>query len=79
MQGKLGNSWERLGTEQIASNYMLSNAPSAMVLPFDRFACFESHVPAGDRPFLHFVGTYRYGNGVYRRRAREFLGQYRKP
>ena len=78
MRGSLGASWERLGTEQIASNYMLANAPGAIVLPFDRYACFEPHITLGDRPFLHFFGTYRYGDGLYRQRARRFVRQYSK-
>lgn len=78
MRGKLGARWDKLGTEQIASNYILANAPGAVVLPFDRYACFEPHVMPGDRPFLHFIGTYRYGNGLYRRRARQFVRQYSK-
>jgi hypothetical protein len=79
MREKLGARWEKLGSEQIASNYMLANAPGAVVLPFDRYACFEPHIPPGDRPFLHFIGTYRYGDGLYRRRARQFVRQYDKP
>lgn len=78
MRENLGAEWERLGTEQIASNYMLANAPGAVVLPFDRYACFEPHITPGDRPFLHFIGTYRYGEGIYRQRARRFLRQYSK-
>jgi hypothetical protein len=79
MRGKLGASWDRLGTEQIASNYMLANAPNAIVLPFERYACFEPHIAPQNRPFLHFIGTYRYGDGIYRQRARQFLKQYRNP
>ncbi len=78
MRGKLGARWDKLGTEQIASNYMLANAPGAVVLPFDRYACFEPHIAPGERPFLHFIGTYRYGDGLYRRRARRFIRQYSK-
>jgi hypothetical protein len=77
MRGKLGSGWDRLGTEQIASNYMLANAPGAVVLPFERYACFEPHIAPGNRPFLHFIGTFRYGDGLYRQRARQFLRQYR--
>jgi hypothetical protein len=76
MRGKLGDDWDKWGTEQIASNYMISNAPGAKVLPFERYASFEPHVPPGGRPFLHFIGTYRYGGSVYRERARQFLRNY---
>jgi hypothetical protein len=77
MRAKLGEGWDKWGTEQIASNYMIANAPGAIVLPFSRYASFEPHVPPGDRPFLHFIGTYRYGGGVYRERARQFLRKYK--
>ena len=75
MRGQLGVRWDELGSEQIASNYMLANAPGAKVLPFDRYACFEPHIPPGDRPFLHFIGSYRYNDGLYRKRARSFLSR----
>jgi hypothetical protein len=76
MRGHLSARWDKWGTEQIASNYMLANAPGAIVLPFDRYACFEPHIKPGDRPFLHFIGTYRYGAGHYRHRARRFMREY---
>jgi hypothetical protein len=47
-----------------------------MVLPLSRYACFEPHLVPGDRAFLHFFGTYRYNDGLYRRRVGEFLTEY---
>jgi hypothetical protein len=71
-----GQRWTEYGSEQVASNYILANAPGATVLPFPRYACFEPQLESGDHAFLHFIGTYRYDNGVYRRRAAEFLSAY---
>jgi hypothetical protein len=68
--------WNEWGSEQIASNYILANAPGATVLPFPRYACFEPHLTEGDHAFLHFIGTYRYQRGMYRRRAAEFISRY---
>ena len=74
----LGASWELLGTEQIASNYILANAPDAIVLPFDRYACIQPNIALGNRPFLHFFGTYRYCDGLYRKGARRFVKTLRR-
>jgi hypothetical protein len=68
--------WREWGSEQIASNYILANAPEGIVLPFPRYACFEPHLKCHDHAFLHFIGTYRYDEGVYLRRAAEFISRY---
>jgi hypothetical protein len=70
--------WSEWGTEQIASNYILANSPGAMVLPFPRYACFEPHLKPGDHAVLHFIGAYRYNDGVYRQRAAEFISRYNR-
>lgn len=77
MSQKVGvERWRQLGTEQIASNYILANAPGATVLPFPRYACFEPHLISGEYALLHFIGSYRYDAGVYRQRSTEFLVSY---
>lgn len=70
MSSILGSQrWAQWGSEQIASNFLLANAPHAEVLPFPRYACFEPNLPVGERAFLHFIGTHRYERGEYRRQA----------
>ena len=77
MSGILGERhWNEWGSEQIASNYMLANSPDATVLPFPKYACFEPHLPKGDHALLHFIGSYRYNDGVYRQRAAQFISCY---
>lgn len=70
--------WREWGSEQIASNYILANAPGAAVLPFPRYACFEPHLEHSDHAFLHFIGAYRYNDGIYRRKAAEFISRYNR-
>lgn len=65
--------WAQWGSEQIASNFLLANAPLAEVLPYPRYACFEPHLASGERAFLHFIGTHRYQRGEYRRHAAQAL------
>ena len=72
MRGHLGARWDEWGSEQIASNYLLSNVRPSKVLPFDRYACFQPDTPPGDRPFLHFFGSHRYNDGIYAKRVRSF-------
>ena len=67
---------ERWGSEQIGSNYTLANAPGAAVLPFPKYATFEPHLAPGEPAFLHYIGEYRYNDGVYRNRAAEFIRHY---
>lgn len=76
MRDRLQQRWDEWGSEQISSNYILANAPNVDVLPFDRYACFEPHIPPSERPFLHFIGAYRFNDGLYRKRARRFLQEY---
>ena len=76
MQDRFPTRWADWGSEQIASNYLLANDPGAVVLPFERYCCFEPPLPDGTPALYHFIGTHRYEGGVYRRRAREFLAGY---
>jgi hypothetical protein len=79
MSAVLGNSrWSEWGTEQIASNYIVANSLGAAVLPFPRYACFQPGLKADEPAVLHFIGTYRYDRGVYRRRAAEFIDHHER-
>jgi hypothetical protein len=84
MRERVGSMWDDWGSEQISSNYLLANAPSCVVLPFRRYACYEPPLEAGpqpfaDRAFLHFIGSYRYQRGLYRRKAAEVLARLAPP
>ena len=69
MRAILGDKWSAWGTEQFASNYMVSNSPSATVLPHPKYC----H-PGRERPgtvFLHFIGFVRFNTDRYARAARD--------
>lgn len=61
------------GSEQVASNFLVANAPAATVLPFPKYAYFHPALNARESAFLHFIGTYRFRKGVYRRLGRAVL------
>jgi hypothetical protein len=75
MQGMLGARWAQWGSEQIASNYLVANAPGGTVLPWPRYACFERNFDPAPSRLLHFVGSWRFGGGVYADRARRVIGE----
>ena len=53
------------GTEQVTSNFHLSNEPQPVVLPYDRYLNYWSEPWGDDARFVHFVGTHRHENGAY--------------
>lgn len=61
------------GSEQVASNFLVANAPAATVLPYPRYAHFEPDLDIDECVFLHFIGTYRFRNGTYRQLGRAVL------
>lgn len=70
MQATLGERWNEWGTEQVASNYLVANAPGGFVLPWHRYACHYGDDTTKDTALLHFIGTWRFSGGTYARRAR---------
>ena len=79
MSGILGwERWQELGSEQIGSNYILANAPGAVVLPSRKYACFSPKLDHSKTAVLHFIGETRYLGGTYKRRAEEFIASYER-
>jgi len=69
MNQLLEDKWSAWGTEQFASNYMVSNSPDACVLPHPKY-CHPGREQPGT-VFLHFVGYVRFNTDRYARAARE--------
>jgi len=53
------------GTEQVTSNFHLSNEPEPVVLPYDRYMNYWNEPWTEGTSFVHFVGTHRHDNGAY--------------
>jgi hypothetical protein len=71
MQSSLGKRWSAWGSEQVASNVMVANAPKASVLPYPKYSNFTPEIRYEECSFLHFIGTHRFEKGVYLRSARD--------
>ncbi|MBK8011457.1 MAG: hypothetical protein IPK13_08905 [Deltaproteobacteria bacterium] len=76
MEGFVGNeTWRQWGSEQVTSNFLIANAESPLVLPIDRYATFEGANSVQQAAFIHFLGTWRFRKGVYRRLSRRMIRQ----
>ncbi|MCB9654181.1 MAG: hypothetical protein H6729_08655 [Deltaproteobacteria bacterium] len=71
--------WRSWGSEQVTSNFLIANAPDALVLPLERYATFEGRSSiVNDAAFVHFLGTYRFKRGLYGRLARRLIRRLKK-
>jgi len=69
MMGLLGDTWREWGSEQVASNFAVANAPEAMALPWPKYANHIPGQPVEAAECLHFFGTYRFHGGLFLKRA----------
>lgn len=65
----LGDKWSAWGTEQLTSNFIVSNSPRAIVLPHPKY-CHPGREQPGT-VFLHFIGFVRFNSDRYARAARD--------
>lgn len=72
----IGDKWSEWGSEQTMSNILISNAQKMGLLPYPEYYNYWAKEEARQK-FIHFVGTYRYHDGVYVRRTREALAELR--
>lgn len=70
MRAALGPRWDEWGTEQVASNFLIANAPGGMLLPWPEYCCFYGGTPDARTRLFHFLGTWRFEGGVYARLGR---------
>ncbi len=76
MAGLVGGCWTEWGSEQIASNFVVANSPSAIVLPYPKYTCFHPGVDPAQCVFLHFIGTHRFKRGTYDRLALQTIDAF---
>lgn len=66
----IGEKWTNWGSEQVTSNYLIANAPEAVVLPHPKYTCFDPERGPGEAAFLHFIGSNRYDKRIYTSESR---------
>jgi hypothetical protein len=65
--------WNEWGSEQVASNLVIANTTGAEVLPFRDYCYHRPELDIESRTFVHFMGTYRFRLGRYRRLGRRVV------
>lgn len=71
MGAHLGKDWARWGTEQVTSNYLVSNAVGTRPLPFPKYGTPDCL--SAETAFLHFIGPMRFINNKYKRTSRQII------
>jgi len=71
--------YKEWGTEQIASNFAISNSPGGIVLPFPKYANYVPDDDTSTSSFLHFIGTYRYDNDFLANAGKRVIAELRAP
>lgn len=74
------DKWDEWGSEQVACNVMISKTHAPMVLPwvsYQNFGFPSLHI-ANVRPatLIHFIGTHRFDNCIYRDLATQFIREF---
>ncbi|MCJ8156285.1 hypothetical protein [Sphingomonas sp. LaA6.9] len=64
------SKWYQWGSEQVASNFVVANAPDPLLLPADRYVNHWNMPLPEDSRMIHFIGTYRFHGMEYLARSR---------
>jgi hypothetical protein len=75
MQRLAGQQWNEWGSEQLTSNLLIANSDGAVPLPSPKYLSHWAHpdVPYNEAAFIHFIGPYRFANGLYLKKAKSVI------
>jgi hypothetical protein len=69
------DNWSRWGSEQVASNYIIANAPDPHVLSVAHYMNWVPPLNIEQAQFLHFIGVHRFEGKQYIRQSRRAIAQ----
>lgn len=75
----IGQRMFEWGTEQVASNYILSNLDGVQLLPYERYMNHWGQPLGEDVRLAHFIGTYRFDKGRYRSHVEDVARTLKEP
>jgi hypothetical protein len=76
MERLIGRSrWERWGSEQVASNFVIANELDPLLLPYDGYLNYWNQGVPEDARFVHFIGTCRFDGLAYLEATRTAIRQ----
>jgi len=75
MRSIAGDKWDEWGSEQVMSNILIANTQDACALEFPKHLSYWAHpsILYGDASFIHFIGPYRFSNGLYINSAKKVI------
>ena len=74
MEERLGNAkWQRWGSEQVTSNYMIANTDNPLVLPFEHYPYWDLKQDLAEARLVHFIGGHRFDGQAYARHAKQVI------
>ena len=77
MKRRLGPLWETWGSEQVTSNFLIANFPDPLVLPWQKYQCYQPPYYSVGTDLNHFYGTYRFVGGAFRMHSRRAISMLR--
>jgi len=77
MRDRLGPLWETWGSEQVTSNFLIANCPDPVILPWEKYQCYEPPNYSVGIELNHFYGTYRFVGSAYRMHSRRAISRLR--
>lgn len=75
MRRLANKQWDEWGSEQVTSNLLIANSADPHILEFPKYLSYWAHpdVPYDKAAFIHFIGPYRFSNGLYVRSAQKAI------
>jgi hypothetical protein len=69
------DKWSEWGSEQVASNYIVSNNKDSILLPFENYPFYSPLQPRDEEKvkLYHFLGTHRFKKGRYLACAKDII------
>lgn len=76
MISQLGiEAWSEWGSEQVTSNYLISNTQNPLMLPIEHYPYWSPGTNLKEARLIHFIGDHRFKDFEYIRRARTAINQ----
>ncbi len=69
----MGKRWSEWGTEQVTVNVLTANSPGLAILAPPIYSTYEARPLPAEAKFVHFMGTHRFADGIYRRLATQAI------
>jgi len=73
MEKNIGESWNYWGSEQVASNFIISNSDNALVLPYPKYSEYLPNRELDKNAFIHFIGSYRWKKNNFPKQAKKII------